>query len=439
MSRARAFLGLCAVGLMLALPLSSAQAGAFSIFEQGARAMGRASAFAAAPDDPSAIFYNPGGLAFVEGTQAYIGGTLIMPSGKFYGTDPFPGYGVEEEQSFQLFTPPAVYLSHQLNDRMVVGIGIHTPFGLGTKWENPETFSGRFVSTNAQIAGVSINPTVAFKLMDNLAIGVGVDIRVSKITLEQYAPGLNPNTNTVINVAEATIESDMNSAIGWNVGVLFKATDQLSFGLAYRAPVTLNYTGKAQFEQIASGDAFFDAAVAAKLGGTSAEYDMEADFNYPGYYTVAAAYQLTDDLLVEVDYIGFQWSVFDKLEATGLSQPGTNQLDDISIDENYEDAFVIRVGAEWWKSDTFALRCGYLYDKSPVPHETISPMLPDADRNGFTAGFGTMLGNMTLDVAVMYLRFKEADTMGEQHGGFNGVYDNAGWLFGTSLGIPIGH
>ena len=103
MSRARAFLGLCAVGLMLALPLSSAQAGAFSIFEHGARAMGRASAFVAAPDDPSAIFFNPAGLAYLEGTQAYLGATLIVPVGKFYGTDPYPGYGVEAEQDFQLF------------------------------------------------------------------------------------------------------------------------------------------------------------------------------------------------------------------------------------------------------------------------------------------------------------------------------------------------
>jgi long-chain fatty acid transport protein len=244
----------------------------------------------------------------------------------------------------------------------------------------------------------------------------------------------------VINVAEVTLESDMNSAIGWNVGLLFKATDQLSIGLAYRAPVTLDYTGKAKFDQIASGDDFFDAAVATKLGitsGSSVDYDMEAAFDYPGYYTIAAAYQLTDDLLVEADYIGFQWSVFESLEATGLAQ-ATNQLEDISIEENYEDAFVFRVGAEWWKTDTFALRCGYLYDKSPVPNSTISPMLPDADRNGFTAGFGTMLGTVTLDAAVMYLRFMEADTEGESHSGFNGVYDNTGWLFGMSLGLPIG-
>ena len=436
MIRARAVLGLCAVGAMLAVPLSSANAGAFSIYEQGARAMGRASAFAASPSDPSAIFYNPAGLAFVEGTQIYAGATMIIPSGKFYGTSPYPGYGVTEEQSTQFFFPPCVYISHQLNEKLVVGIGVHTPFGLGTEWENPAQFTGRYVSTNAAIQGVAINPTVAYKVNDQFSVGVGLDFRVSKIIMEQYVGALNPNTNSVENVATGKIESDLNSAIGFNFGLLYKATDELSLGLAYRAAVTMKHTGSAIFTQINTGDTFFDAQVAAKLGDGEAE-NMKADFNFPFCLTVGVAYQLTEDLLAEVDVNYFGWSVFEKIEATGLAEP-TNQLENIVIEENYDDSLTLRVGLEWWKTDTLALRCGYLYDQSPMPAASISPMLPDATRNGGTVGVGFNFGKFTLDAALMYLVFNEADTEKSSHSGFDGVYESSGLLFGLSLGYPIG-
>ena len=41
------------------------QAGGFAIPEQGAKAMALGGAFAAQADDPTALFYNVGGLAFV--------------------------------------------------------------------------------------------------------------------------------------------------------------------------------------------------------------------------------------------------------------------------------------------------------------------------------------------------------------------------------------
>ena len=58
--------------------------------------MGFAGAFTAQANDPSAIFHNAAGIAFLKGKQFYIGGTLIHPSTTFTGADPFPGASVTE-------------------------------------------------------------------------------------------------------------------------------------------------------------------------------------------------------------------------------------------------------------------------------------------------------------------------------------------------------
>ena len=55
--------------LFLAAPAASFAAG-FSVFEAGAKALGMGGAFVAQADDPSAIFFNPAGIASLENTQS---------------------------------------------------------------------------------------------------------------------------------------------------------------------------------------------------------------------------------------------------------------------------------------------------------------------------------------------------------------------------------
>ena len=56
-------------------PRRPVQAAGFGIFEQGTKAMGMAGAFTAQADDPSALFHNAGGLAFVDEPEIAAGFT----------------------------------------------------------------------------------------------------------------------------------------------------------------------------------------------------------------------------------------------------------------------------------------------------------------------------------------------------------------------------
>ena len=431
MRKARATLALLALGAMLILPLSEAQAGGFAIYEQGARAMGRASAFVASPDDPSAIFYNPAGLALLDGTQIYFGGTIILPSADFSGAAPFPGAGVSETMESQTFLPPNVYVSHRLNEKVVLGVGLHVPFGLGTKWEGPATFTGRNLSINAEIQQIAVNPTVAFSVNDRLSLGVGVDVRFSKVMLDRYvlAPFLHPVSGQPFDLAVASVESDNATGVGFDVGLLYDINDQWTFGFSYRHGMNIDYEGTAKFEQILTGIDQIDNNPVVLL--SLVDQDVTTSIEYPYIVTGGLAFRVNDNLLVEGDLQYFGWYTFEQLVIEGLlTGPEV-------VDEDYEGAFILRFGAEWQKTDKLALRGGLLIDQSPTPPKSVSPLLPDADRTGITAGVGYDMGNFTIDAAILYLLFADADTKG-QHPFYNGVYDNSAFLFALNIGIPIG-
>src|SRR5437879_5955788 len=104
MKLGKAVIAVLAVWALL-FPTSARSAG-YSIYEQGAAALGMAGAGVASVHDPSALFFNPAALTGLKGTQLYVGGSLLSPVTSFAGVDPYPGFGVSEEMKRREFFPP---------------------------------------------------------------------------------------------------------------------------------------------------------------------------------------------------------------------------------------------------------------------------------------------------------------------------------------------
>lgn len=426
----RAATATLAAALSFALASSEVQAAGFSVFEQGARGMGFAGAYTAQSQDPSAIFHNAAGIAFLKGKRLYFGGTFVKPYTDFTGADPFPGAGRTETGDVGVISLPALYYSQQFSDRLSFGLGVNTPYGLKTQWAEPDTYSGRYISLLADLKSVSINPVVAYKLEDRLAFGVGVDVRFSKVALTRRVPLVSPLTLKVIDVAQVDLRSDWNTGIGFNLGVLAKPTEKLSVGASYRHKVRVDYAGTATFIPISSGDATLDGLVRQTLPQGSES--LKTGIEFPGIATVGAAYAL-DDWTIEADLVWFQWSTFDRLQ---LRFPNRPDLDETILEE-YENALQYRFGLERRFSDRLAVRGGYYYDNSPSPAASVSPLLPDADRHGFALGASFSRGNLSLDLASWYLRFKERSTEGLSRDHYDGTYKSSAITFGAFLGYSF--
>ena len=420
-----------AAGALLALSAAPVHAAGFSIFEHGSKAMGMAGAFTAQADDPSALFHNAGGLAFVEETEFAAGFTWIHATeAELQGAAPFPGDVTAEQELLSEF-PPHLYWVQPINPTFKFGLGIETPFGLTTEWENPETFPGRFISTKAALRAIDVNPTIGWRV-GNLGIGVGAIARFSDVELNRSVGRINPFTQRVADVARLELTSDFHEGFGWNAGILHKVNPSFSWGLSYRSKVTVAYEGDARFTQVLTGFQQFDAAVRAQIPfGT--DLPVETSIEFPDQASLGLAFGLSPNLLLETDVNWTGWSSFDTL-VIDFQGASSNDRFDSTIPEEWDDVNNYRVGLRWTTSPTSQWRFGYVFDETPQPEEAVSPLLPDADRNGFTLGYG-YTGRWKIDLAVMYLPFDERtrERSFENEGPFFGTYNTTAWLFGTTI------
>lgn len=421
---------MAAAALVVAGPAFGA---AFSIFEQGTKAMGMAGAFTAQADDPSAMFHNAAGLAFQKERTFAAGVTYIRSlEADLVGLDPFPGAGYEAEQETLSEFPPHAYWVQPISADWTFGLGVMAPFGLTTEWEDPETFRGRFVSRRAALQAVDVNPTFAWQVTPSFGIGFGGIARISSVELERHVPQFNPFTQTIADVATLELSGDLdNEGYGWNAGLLHKATSRFTWGLSYRSEVDIDYEGEARLTQNLTGTPF-DQLVGAALPFDVA-FPVETRIDFPDTASLGLAYVVTPAVLVELDLNWTGWSSFEELPIVFPEGQLPNQL----IPQRYDDANHYRLGlrmgppASQW-------RAGVVFDETPQPEEAVSPLLPDADRWGFTLGYGHQ-GGVDFDVALMYLIFDERTRdqsfADEPASTFFGTYNQEAVLLGLTLGF----
>ncbi|HET7293146.1 MAG TPA: outer membrane protein transport protein [Vicinamibacteria bacterium] len=424
----RAAPAVAALGLLLA-PVAADAAG-FALFEQGARGMGFAGAFTAQADDPSAIFHNAAGIAFLKGRQLYVGGVFVNPSTDFTGANPYPGEGRLESMDVGIVPFPSAYYTQALSDSLAVGIGVHVPYGLRTEWESPASFTGRFISTKAQLEGFALNPTVAWKVRDRLAIGGGIDIRFSSVELHRNVPAIDPFTQQVTDVAGVVLKSDTATDFGFNLGVLAKPNDRLSIGASYRHKVKQSYSGDASFTLIPTGSAQLDAAVARTLpaGAIAATTELET----PAIASLGVAYRW-NDWTFEGDVNWYGWSSFDELP---IELEGRSDLSTVVV-ESYDDSWQFRFGVDRRLNDEWSVRGGYFFDQSPSPPESVSALLPDSDRHGICAGGSWRRGAFRVDAGAWWVLSKDRTTEGVNRDHFDGLYESSARTLGISFGYSF--
>lgn len=407
---------------------------AFELNEHGAKAVAMGSAFIAQANDPSAIFYNPAGIAFTSGTAFYLGGTSIMVWGDFEGADPFPGTGIKEEMESQTFLLPALYFVHRFSDKISAGIGVYSPFGLSTKWKNPDSFTGRFISTDSGITMVTINPVVAFKLAENVSLGVGIQYSMSKVKLNKHElVDLTLYGLGVYDAINFSYESDMKGTISFNAGLLWKVNDKFNIGFTYRHGQKADYTGTLELTQIPTGNLVVDAIISL-LPFVGAPIDMGVELNYPASFGAGVAYKASEKFLFEIDINYTLWSQYDKISIKFFDNPF---LEDAEFPQFYEDSITIRMGGEYKASETLFLRAGYVYDPAAAKPESVDPLLPDATKHLFSAGIGYSFGNLYVDLYGVYLYVLERSTEGRSAVHYDGTYSTGGVIFGASFGYKF--
>lgn len=405
----------------------------FQINTQGARAMGMGLAFTAVADDPSAIFFNPAGLGWQKHFSVMLGGSaLTKVKGDFQGENPYPGINVTEREHKTTFILPTVYVVAPLTSEVNLGVGVFSQYGLGFRWDNPETFSGRFVAQNAVIQSADLNPVLSYQPIPQLAVAVGADYRVSKVQLEKNQAAINPFTNSAVDVAHIKLNSDLtdNHGWGWNAGILVKPVPQFSIGASYRSKIKVDYSGTATFQQRLTGNAQFDAIVGSQLPQGS--HPVTTSIDFPESVNLGAAVKLPGDFTISGEADWTKWERFQSLDILFPDLTGR----DLHRPTNWKNSWAYRAGLEK-KFGGFAVRAGYYRDNTPQPVGNAGPILADNDRDGYCLGFGYDTERWGVDLSDLYLKFKTLDTAGRSQDNFFGRYKESANIFAVSLRLSF--
>ena len=397
-----------AIALLVLAP--AARASGFLIYEHGAAAMAMAGAFTSLAKDPSAIWHNPAGLAWLEGTQVLGGATLIFPR----GTADFPDYpgAPSYDQVHKVFYPPNLYLTHKVSDKVVLGLGVFSPYGLGIEWPEPESFPWRYLGTSGDMVTFFVNPTIAFKVTDRFSLGLGVSFIYSKLT--QSVTQLMDMGEMSFDVP-TDVEAD-GTSFGFNAGLLYKG-DKFRFGLNYRSSYSLKYAG--------------DVSLDVPVYETPFEGTGGTTFRFPDIVTTGLSFNLTSRLVWALDFHLIFWSTYDSY-TFHIDVPDLDLSEDLVVPTLWKNSYIARTGLEYMATGRLALRAGFAFDKSPQPASTMDTSLPDADRTTLTCGFGYKFGRLSLDVAYQFENFRERTS--ERPDIFQGTFKTQAHLIGIDLG-----
>ena len=206
------------------------------------------------------------------------------------------------------------------------------------------------------------------------------------------------------------------------MGALLELNDDWTVGASFRSEVDVTFNGDADFEQGPSGNPALDAAVALQF---PVDQPAATQVEFPWILSTGLAYGGVERWVFEVDVNIVGWSTFDELPFRFETDPSLN----LSRAQDWENKVSVRTGAEYDATDNVALRFGYYFDPTPQPTAGMSPILPDADRHGVSAGIGYRTEPWTFDFFTLILFTGDRSTDGTSSDGYNGVYETFGNLF----------
>lgn len=352
--------------LVLISSAAVVEAGGFKIPDQSTRPMGMLDAFIAGADDASSIYYNPAGIARLEGPQA-IGNLYFAKSWSRYD-----GPGGSDWSDGRYYVVPNLYVATPVPriPNLFAGIGVYSPFGLGSKWGDDSPV--RYDTTLSEIRLINVNPTIAWKINDRAALGFGINYFNSRVILRRsndYAPFPDGKTD---------FDAD-GDGWGYNLGLQVALTDTLRLGVTYRSQVNVEYTGDVHIKGV-------PVSVDPPVFETF-RTDIESKIKFPQQVAVGLSWQATPKLRLELAAEWQNWKVRDRQDIQTDGIPGLLPPT-ITIPANWKNSMVVMLGAEYELSDKWTLRAGYGWNQTPVPDETVDPSIPNGDVHAVSAGAG---------------------------------------------------
>lgn len=409
---------------LLALTSVSMFAGGYRVSIQGQKQLAMGHTGVAVVNSAEVAFFNPAGMSFLDKKfNLSVGGNALFAKTRFQNTM----YN-QTASTDNMGTPFSLYATYKIADWVSAGLAVYTPYGSSVEWD--QDWAGAHLVNNIDLQAIFIQPTLSFKVEDVFSIGGGPIFVQGSVNFNR---NLTPNPLLSNNGSgtDVTLEAKGISAMGYNVGMMFKLTNQVTLGMDYRSEIIMEARG---------GDATFND-VPAIASGTFTNTTFSADLPLPAELTAGISYKPCEKWLLAFDYNYTKWDVYKSLDVDF-----DNSIPTSINPRNYQNTSTFRFGAQYKATEKFTVRGGYYIDESPVQNGYFAPETPRNDSTGYTGGFTYQVNNkLGIDFSFLYLHFDEIDnsydyfddpTTNNGLTSFGGTYKSS--VFSPGIGITYG-
>jgi long-chain fatty acid transport protein len=231
----------------------------------------------------------------------------------------------------------------------------------------------------------SFTPTIAVKASEQLSVAMGLEAMTIDFTQKSMAS------------ASPLIDYEIHgTGISWGGNFSFtyrpEWAEKWALGAMYRSKVKQNLDG------------YIHTSTGTNLSPALRHAPAAGAINLPDSLSFGLAFQPTEKWVLEAGVVGTFWSAYDQIV---IEYTDTETAPTIHNKKLYQDTYRLNFGAEYMLTQKWALRAGYVYDKSPINSSSMDTLVPVDDRHLVSAGFGYAGETWSVDMAYTHLFGKD--------------------------------
>ena len=370
-----------AVLLSVLLLADLSHAAGFALYEFSARGTAMGGAVMANKADPASLATNPALITELDGTQAQLGLTVVTADAKTSVA------GNARSLKDDVWLLPNFFITRKWSEDITFGLGGFSRYGLGGEYKNWQTWTGSALAYKVKLETFSFTPTLAVKANDELSVAMG---------LEAMVIGFSQNSTLQPVIApEATAYKISGSGVSWggNFSFVYKPqwAEKWSLGAMYRTKVKQELSGRIHAGMEYPARNIYSA-------------DAKGSIALPDSISAGISFRPTEKWTLEAGIIGTFWSSYDQILIEYKDMENTPTIHN---KKDYKDAYRLNIGTEYQLHTKWAVRAGYVYDKSPINEKAMDTLVPVDDRHIASIGFGYKNERWSVDAAYAHVFSKD--------------------------------
>ena len=299
----------------------------------------------ALPQDGLAAATNPAGTAFVQ-DRLDVGINYFVPqrNAEITGNGAGANGNYNGDGNASSLIPEFGYI-YNINPSVTAGVAVYGNGGMNTSYlNNPFAAFGSKGTGGINLAQLFVTPSVAYKLNENNALGLGVNFAYQQFS----AQGLSAFSSASASPTNLT-DNGTDTYTGWGarLGWTGKITPDLTLGATWASKIN-----------------------ASKFSKYSGLFENGGSFDIPENYGVGLAYKIVPTWTVALDVSKILYS-----GVNAVANPLSNLLQGNALGSangpgfGWKDITVTKIGVSYDYAADVTLRAGYNHSDQPIPND----------------------------------------------------------------------